>query len=166
MKGLIPWRKKSEGVMESRHEDSSFDLMERTMEHLFEDVDWGLTRGALLRRDEPWAAGFPSFEMSEDDAECCIKAELPGMDEKDIEVRVDGRELTIRGEKKREHEEKRRDYFVSEVSYGEFSRSILLPEGVDRDNVKAIFKKGVLTLTLPKTEEGKSLHKRITVIAA
>lgn len=156
--------------MPYRREDSSLGLFEREMSHLFEDFfeDFGMgfERGSLLRRGERLFEETPSLEVSETDDEFCVKAELPGMDEKDIEVSLDGRELTVHGEKKREHEEKKRDYVVSEVSYGEFRRSIQLPEGVDRDKVKAVFKKGVLTLTLPKTEQGKTLHKRIDVIAA
>jgi len=172
MKDLIPWRKKSEEVMPSRprREDSSLDLLERRMNHLFEnffeDFDLGWGGSPLMRRGETWEPEAPSFEVSESDEEFCVKAELPGMDEKDIEVSMEGRELTIRGEKKREHEDKHRDYYVSEVSYGEFCRSIQLPEGIDRDKVKAQFKKGVLTLTLPKTEQGKAQRKRIDVIAA
>ncbi len=172
MKDLIPWRKKSEEVVPSRSrwEDPTLDQLERRMTHMFEnffeDFDRGWGRSPLLRRGEEWTAEVPSFEVSESDEEFCVKAELPGMDEKDIEVSLEGRELSVRGEKKREHEDKHRDYYVSEVSYGEFSRSIQLPEGIDRDKVKAEFKKGVLTLTLPKTEQGKSQRKRIDVIAA
>jgi HSP20 family protein len=170
MKDLIPWRKKSEELMSSRREDTSLDMLERRMNRLFEDFfeDFGpaWNRGSLLRRGEGWAEELPSFEVSESDEEFCVKAELPGMDEKDIDVSLEGRELTIRGEKKREHEDKHRDYYVSEVSYGEFCRSIQLPEGIDRDKVKAEFKKGVLTLTLPKTEEGRVQRKRIDVKAA
>ena len=170
MKDLIPWRKKSEDMMTSRREESSLNLLERTMDHLFEDVfedvdrSWG--RGSVARRSENLAPVFPTFEVSESEDEYCVKAELPGMDEKDIEVSLEGSDLTVRGEKKREKEEKRRDYYVSEVSYGEFSRSIHLPEGIDREKVKALFKKGELTLTLPKTEQGKAYRKRIDVIAA
>lgn len=172
MKDLIPWRKKREEVMPSRSrwEDPTLDQLERRMNRMFEDFFedvapvWG--RGSLLRRGEDWTTEVPSFEVSESDEEFCVKAELPGMDEKDIEVSMEGRELTIRGEKKREHEDKHRDYYVSEVSYGEFCRAIQLPEGIDRDKVKAEFKKGVLTLTLPKTEQGKQQRKRIDVKAA
>ena len=170
MKDLIPWRKKSEDVVTSRREDSSLDLLERTMDHLFEDVFEDIDRGwgmnSLLRRGDAITSAFPSFEVSESDDEFCVKAELPGMDEKDIEVSLEGCDLTVRGERKREKEEKRRDYHVSEVIYGVFKRSIHLPEGVDRDKVKALFKKGELTLTLPKTEQGKAYRKRIDVLAA
>ncbi len=170
MKGLIPWRKMSEESLPARREDSPVRLFEREMSHLFEDLfedfDRDLGRGSLLRRAGEWLEETPSFEVSETADEFCVKAELPGLDEKDIEVSMDGNELTVRGEKKRERDEKKRDYHVSEMSYGEFTRSVLLPEDVDREKVKAVFKKGVLTLTLPKTEQGKAQHKRIDVVAA
>ena len=170
MKGLIPWRKMSEEMMPTRRADNPVSLFDREINHMFEDFfedfERGLGRGSLLRRNEDWLDETPSFEVSETDEEFCVKAELPGLDEKDIEVRMDGNELTVRGEKKREHDEKKRDYYVSEMSYGEFTRSVLLPEGVDHEKVKAVFKKGVLTLTLPKTEHGKAMHKRIDVVAA
>jgi len=170
MKGLVPWRKRGQEMIPSLRDDNSLGLFDREMSHLFddlfEDFDRGFGPTALMRRNEQWLKEMPNFEVSETDDEFCVKAELPGLEEKDIEVRMDGDELTVRGEKKREHEEKKRDYYVSEVSYGEFSRSLRLPEGVDRENAKAVFKKGVLTLTLPKTEQGKTLHKRIDVVAA
>ena len=170
MKDLIPWRKRSEEMMPSRREGDPLSLVEREMSRLFEDVfdDFGLgfERGSLLRRGEEGFEATPSLEVSETDDEFRVKAELPGMDEKDIEVSMEGSELTVRGEKKREHEERKRDYFISEMRYGEFRRSIRLPEGVDREKAKAVFKKGVLTLTVPKSAEGKTLRKRIDVIAA
>jgi HSP20 family protein len=139
------------------------------MDDLFEDFFEGfenlLSTGPLMRREAAWLAESPGFEVSETDDEFRVKAELPGMDEKDIEVMIEGSTLTIRGEKKREHEEKRRDFHLSEVSYGQFSRTFSLPEGVDRDQAKAQFKKGVLTLTMPKTEQVKAARKHIAVEA-
>ena len=137
------------------------------MDDLFEDFFDGFedlfSAGPLMRREAAWPVESPSFEVSETDDEFRVKAELPGMDEKDIEVLLEGNALTIRGEKKREHEEKRRDYHFSEMSYGQFSRSFALPEGADRNKAKAQFKKGVLTLTLPKTEEVKAERKHIAI---
>lgn len=169
MKDLIPWRKKDDGLTPFRRKGGSVDILQRRMNDLFDDFFGGFEEmfpeGALARTGDWGLAEAPSFEVSETDDEFRVKAELPGMDEKDVDVSIDGDTLTIRGEKKREHEEKRRDYHLAEVSYGEFSRAIELPEGVDRDKAKAQFKKGVLTLTLPKTEQGKREHKRIAVTA-
>lgn len=170
MKDLIPWRRKAEGMMASRQKAEIAEKAERRMNDMFEDFfkdfEDMLTTGPLMRRDESWMPETPCFEVSETDDEFRVKAELPGMEEKDIEVSLEGDELTVRGEKRREHEEKHRDYFVSEVGYGEFCRSIELPSGIDRDKVKALFKQGVLTLTLPRTEEAKTQRKRIEVKAA
>lgn len=169
MKDLRPWRKKGESLLPVRRRDRAVDLLHRKMDDLFEDFFEGfedlLTPGPLMRRETAWLAESPGFEVSETDDEFRVKAELPGLDEKDIEVMIEGNALTIRGEKKRELEEKRRDYHLSEVSYGQFSRTFTLPEGADRDKAQAQFKKGVLTLTMPKTEQVKAARKRIAVEA-
>lgn len=169
MKDLLPWRKRDEGLVPERRKSQAVDLLHRRMDDLFEDFFEGFEEmfpaGPLMRRETKWLTGSPGFEVSESDDEFRVKAELPGMDEKDIEVSLEGHTLTIRGEKRREHEEKRRDYHVSEMSYGQFCRTFALPEGVDRENAKAQFKKGVLTLTLPKTEQVKAQRKRIEVSA-
>src|SRR3546814_5339123 len=87
---------------------------------------------------------------SETDKEIRVTAELPGLDEKDVEITVEDGALTLRGEKRSEVEDKDRGY--SELSYGRFERRIGLPKGVDRDQANATFRNGVLTVTLPKTE--------------
>lgn len=107
----------------------------------------------------------PSVNVVEDDNEIKISAELPGMDEKDIEVSINKDVLTIRGEKKEEHEDKGRNYYRMERSYGSFSRSIPLPVDVDKDKAKAELKKGVLTITLPKTQQAISETKKIPIQA-
>ena len=169
MKELIPWRKKGEGLMPSRVKDDSVKGLQRRMNDLFDDFfgDFESMFGNryLPRRETAWLPETPCFEVSETDDEFLVKAELPGMDEKDIEVSMEGDELTVRGEKKREHEEKHRNYHFSELSYGEFCRTVQLPPGVDRDKAKAQFKKGVLTLTLPKTEQVKTQRRKIEVAA-
>ena len=141
------------------------------MNHLFDDffADFDSFFGerplCLMNSPESPCFGSPSFEVSETDEELRIKAELPGLDEKDIEVHIERDRLTVTGEKRREQEEKKRDYTLSEVSYGQFSRTFPLPEGVNHEKTKAVFKKGVLTLTLPKTEQAKTQRKRIEITA-
>jgi HSP20 family protein len=93
-----------------------------------------------------------------------VSAELPGMDDEDIEVSLSRDVLTISGEKKQEKEEKGRDYYRAERSYGSFRRSIPLPAEVNADKVDAVFSKGVLTITLPKTAKAEG-RKRIIVKA-
>jgi HSP20 family protein len=88
------------------------------------------------------------------------------MDEKNIDVKFANGVLTIKGEKEDEKEEKQKDYYVRERSYGSFERSFQVPDGVDGDKIEANFKKGVLTLTLPKSAEAQKAEKKITVKAA
>lgn len=106
---------------------------------------------------------MPNVDMDETDEKYTISAELPGMDEKDVSVTVEGGVLSISGEKKSETEEKRKNYHLSERSYGAFRRSFRLPENVDSDRIAAAFTKGVLTVTLPKTAEAKASQRRIEV---
>jgi HSP20 family protein len=88
------------------------------------------------------------------------------MDEKNIEVKVANGGLTIKGEKKVEKEERKKDYYLSERRFGSFERYFRLPEGVDADKIEASFKKGVLTVTLPKRPEGRKPEKKVEVKAA
>ena len=88
------------------------------------------------------------------------------MDEKDIEVNIAGDGLSIRGEKKDEKEEREKDYYLSERRYGSFQRYFQVPEGVDTDKIEASFKKGVLTVTLPKKPGAQKPEKKIQVKAA
>ena len=88
------------------------------------------------------------------------------MDEKNIEVNVANGGLTIKGEKKDEKEEKKKDYYVSERRYGSFERYFTLPDSVDADKIEATFKNGVLKVTLPKTAEAQKPAKKIDVKAA
>jgi HSP20 family protein len=164
MKNLVPWKKKAEELSSAEETGSPFALLQRQMNNLFDDFFKGGGRGVSLLNSEPdWFRTAPGFEVSETDDEVRVKAEMPGMEEEDIEVTLDENILTIRGEKKAETEEKKRSYYVSELHYGEFQRSIPLPAGIDQDKVKARFKKGVLTLTLPKTEQAQSQRKRIGI---
>ena len=118
---------------------------------------------------EPFDAGRfvatfnPKLEIKESDKEFTISAELPGLDEKDIEVTLEGDVLAIKGEKKEEHEEKKAGYYGSERSYGAFQRSIVLPDTIDAGNLKAESKKGVLKITLPKKPEAQVEKKKIEV---
>jgi HSP20 family protein len=107
----------------------------------------------------------PSVDVSEDDKQVKVTAELPGMDEKDIDVSLSKDSLTIKGEKKEEKEEKKKDYYRMERSYGSFSRTIALPVEVDTDKVRAEFRKGILTVTMPKTSKAIEETKKISVKA-
>jgi HSP20 family protein len=110
-----------------------------------------------------WSGSWPSLEVHAADGEVRVSAELPGMDEKDVEVLVDNDVLTIRGEKKSEHEDQGRRF--SERYYGRFERAIALPFEVDEEKAEASFKNGVLTVTLPKSATAKDTAKRIAINA-
>jgi len=153
-----------------------FDGLRRQIDRLFEDFDkgpWHFPFARSLFDVEPIAKravslwnGLPAVDIAERERQYEITAELPGMDEKDIEVHLNNRTLTIKGEKREEKEEKKKDYYLSERHYGAFQRSFLVPEGVDTNKIEAVFKKGVLTLTLPKSAEAQQQGKKIDVKAA
>jgi len=105
----------------------------------------------------------PAVDVVEDDKSFRINAELPGIDEKDVEIGVSGDMLTIKGEKSENKEEKDKNYFLSERRYGSFQRSFQLPDGVDRDKIAASFEKGVLTITLPKTSQAVKEQRKIAI---
>lgn len=109
---------------------------------------------------------MPAVDVTEDDKAYKIAAELPGLEEKDIEVSVTGDVLTLKGEKRQEKEEKNKNWYVSERAYGAFQRAFELPQGIDRDKIAADFAKGVLTVTLPKSAETQKQQKKIDVKAA
>ena len=92
-----------------------------------------------------------------------ITAELPGMEENDIEVNVYDDVLTIKGEKKAAKEEKKNDHYVSERHYGSFHRSFHIPDSIDANKIEASFRNGLLTVTLPKTAEGQKRAKNVEV---
>lgn len=107
----------------------------------------------------------PRVDVTEDDNAYEITAEMPGVEEKDIEVSVRDDRLTLRGEKKSEKEEKKKDYHMTERSYGSFERSFRLPADVEAGKIGAEFANGILKLTLPKTAEAKAKERKIAIKA-
>jgi len=105
----------------------------------------------------------PAVDLFEDKNEIVIKAELPGMEKENVEVKLTDHMLTIKGEKKKEEEIKEENYYRSERSYGSFIRTLELPADVHADKVKASFKNGILEVRLPKTEEAKSKEIKVKV---
>ena len=101
------------------------------------------------------AEGYPPLDVSETDDEVKVEAELPGTSRDEIRLSVTGNVLTIQGEKKHEAEKKEANYHRVERSYGSFSRSLILPANVNAEKISAQYKDGVLSLSLPKTEESK-----------
>ena len=150
-----------------------FESLRHEIDRLFDDFGRGFWRpfgrslfaaGPLLRR-EVTLPKMPSVDVVESEKGYELTAELPGMDEKDIEVKVVNDTLTIKGEKQEEKEEKKKDYYLRERSFGSFERSFGIPEGVDGDKIEASFKKGVLTVMLPKKLEAQKPAKKIGIKA-
>ncbi|MGQ9688495.1 MAG: Hsp20/alpha crystallin family protein [Desulfobaccales bacterium] len=121
------------------------------MDRLWDEY-FGPGRRALQPVEEGW---MPAVDVAETADKITVKAEIPGMEAKDIEISMVGDTLTIKGEKKVEREEKEENYHLIERSYGSFSRAMKLPAAVDADKVEATYKNGVLTIVLPKKEEVK-----------
>lgn len=150
-----------------------FGSLRREIDRLFEDFDRDFWRSPFRRSAfdiEPfwrreWAAA-PAIDIVEKDNAYEVTAELPGLDEKDIEVKLAKDSLTIKGEQQEEKEEKKKDYYLHERHFGSFERTFRVPEDVDADKIAATFKKGVLTLTLPKKPEAQKPAKKIEVKAA
>ncbi|MEW6717878.1 MAG: Hsp20/alpha crystallin family protein [Chloroflexota bacterium] len=169
IKDLIPW-KHEEGKLPVRREfEDPFLALRREMNRLFEDFFTSpFNRSFRLspffaERERSFGDFLPNIEVSETDKEIKVSAELPGMEIEDIDISLTHNTLTISGEKKAEKEEKGKQYYRLERSYGSFHRSIPLPRGVDEDKVTATFKRGVLTINMPKTKEAQEQVKRIEV---
>jgi HSP20 family protein len=151
-----------------------FETLRREIDRLFEDFDGGFRRGLgsrslfdvapFWRTEFAWPA-TPAVDLVETDKRYEITAELPGLDEKNIDVKFADGILTIKGEKQEDKEEKEKDYYLHERSFGSFHRALQVPAGVDSDKIEATFRKGVLTVTLPKTAEAQKAEKKITVKA-
>lgn len=123
-------------------------------------------RGMNRQGDDDWALGgawAPLVDIYEREGNIELKAELPGLDSKDVDVRVENNVLTLRGERRVDKEVKRESYHRVERAYGSFSRSFTLPSMVDTEKIKAEFRDGVLRVTLPKREEAKPKQISISV---
>jgi HSP20 family protein len=152
-----------------------FESLRREVDRLFHDFERGSWpnpfRGSafdlepLWRRELTWAK-TPAVDVVEKENGYEVTAELPGMDEKNIDVTVANGCLTIKGEKQEEKEEKKKDYYLQERRFGSFERRFEIPEGVDASKIEANFAKGVLTVTLPKSAEAKKAAQKIAVKAA
>jgi HSP20 family protein len=152
-----------------------FEALRDEIDRLFDDFGGRFWRSPFRRsvldgepfwrRELTWGT-IPAMDVVESDKAYEITAELPGMGESDVEVVAANGVLTVKGEKKEEKEEKKKDYYLSERRYGSFERRLQIPEGVDADKIEATFKKGVLTVTLPKRPEAQKPVKKVEIKAA
>lgn len=138
-----------------------FEAMERQMEELFDRF----FRGWPTRRLESDYVGWvPPLDMIDRKGEIVLRADLPGLERKDIQLSVEGGVLTVQGSRQQEKEEKEEDCYAMERWAGAFSRSIALPQGVDPDRIEALFRNGVLEVRIPKTKEatGRRVDIKVT----
>ncbi len=162
---LLPWKQGEKNVAIQRADNPVYSLQQE-MNRLFDDffsADFGLTPFKGFGLSEGFGAFNPSIDVTENDKEIKVSAELPGLSEDDIEVSLSGDTLTISGEKKAEKEDKGKNYYKMERSYGSFRRVIPLPCEVETDKVNAAFKKGVLNIVLPKTPQAQKAVKKIAI---
>jgi HSP20 family protein len=157
-------------------ERGTFESLRRQIDRLFHDFErgfevWRPFGRSMFDLAPAWPTEItwgtvPAVDVAEKDKEYEVTAELPGIDEKNVEVKVFNGVLTIKGEKKEEKEERKKDYRFSERRFGSFQRSFRVPEDVDTDKIAATFKNGVLTVSLPKSAEAQKKEKKIAVKAA
>ena len=160
MRDLIPWaRNQQMAPGRYREESDPFTALHREMNRLFDDVMRGFDMAPLGGTNRP--VGWPQVEVVETDKEVRVSAELPGLEDKDVEVLMQDGVLTIRGERKSEIDDKERAF--SERYYGRFERRIPMAWDVDEDKIEATFRNGVLTVTLPKSPESRPQARRIAI---
>ncbi|MGP9810767.1 Hsp20/alpha crystallin family protein [Rhodopseudomonas sp. NSM] len=160
MRDMIPWSRGSQPLAQSYQSDPFLSL-HREMNRLFDDVFRGVDAPAVPNRLAAFGNAWPKLEIADADKELRVSAEVPGMEDKDIEVLLDDGVLTIRGEKTSKTEDKDRQ--LSEHFYGKFERRVPIGVPIAADEVSAAFKNGVLTVTLPKAEPVASSSKRIAI---
>lgn len=151
------------GLRRRERESESFMRPFEDMRRMMEDFWMTPFSGEFGR----WGDSFvPKVDVKEEEKEIVVAAELPGMDQKDIDVTVTEDSVRIAGEKKHEEREEEKGYYRHETSYGAFERVIDLPAEVNQDKAEAEFSKGVLTIRLPKSEEAQAKHKKIKIKSA
>jgi HSP20 family protein len=145
---------------------TSFTDFRKQMDDLVENF-FGRPFGLRTDSDLAFPGGngliSPAIDVTENDDSVTLTAELPGMDEKDVDLSIRNGVMTLKGEKKYEYKEKKEDTHVMERRYGSFQRVMTLPDSVDEGKIEAKFDKGVLTVTMPKKSEAKSAARKIAI---
>lgn len=167
VRDLIPWGRNNSGMLPSVFRDEErnpFLSLHRDMNRLFDDVFRSFdSRLPASGAFSSLGAGWPNVEISETDNAIKVTAEIPGLEEKDVEVLLQDGVLTLRGEKRSETNDSERQF--SERYYGRFERRIPLGSEIQEDKIEARFRNGVLSVTLPKSEKARSQVKRIAIKA-
>ncbi len=162
MTSLIPWRKNNRSLAFGGRSSDPFTALRQEIDTMFNGAlgDW---TGTPFQRAGQATMFMPNIEVKDTGKEIRVIAELPGMEEKDIDVSLLDGSVQITGEKREEQVEEKGDIYHSERQYGRFERVIQLPAEVDTDKAKASFKNGVLKIALPKTKEAQSSRRVIPV---
>jgi len=134
--------------------------VQREINRLFDDYFRGGSQADTSMSASLWT---PAVDIAEKDSEYLVKVELPGVNKEDVKITLESNILTIRGEKKQEHEEKGKSFHRVERSYGSFQRSFTLPTTVKSDKIDAVYKDGVLHISLPKAEESRPKQIEVKV---
>jgi HSP20 family protein len=154
------------GKKNQNEDDHPFYALQRDMNNMFDDFFGGFEMTPRGFFPSGKAGFMPSVDVKESEKEFIIKAELPGVDEKEIEVTVTDDAVTINGEKKEEKEDKGKNYYYMERSYGSFHRVIPLAGEADPGKAEASFKNGVLNITIPKSQTAKAKGTKVPIKAA
>jgi HSP20 family protein len=163
-KDLMPWPWSRPGATERSEGADPFRALQAEINRAFESfqqtfpaprfhANWGMSMEGVQ----------PRIDVADTDSDIEITAELPGLDENDVEITMSADSISIKGEKRPDRQERRRDFFINERAFGAFRRTIALPGGIDTERVSASFKNGVLTIIIPKTEQAQKDVKRIAV---
>lgn len=161
-----------EGKTDRPAEWRPFEGLRREVDRLFENFQLGAWRSPFERsafevqpfwRGELGWSRAPAVDIVDRGNAYEISAELPGMDQNNIDIEFSGSTLTIKGEKRDEREERDKNFYLAERRWGSFQRSFGVPPGVDADRVEASFKNGVLTITLPKAPQAAKTQRKIPV---
>ena len=171
LKEMVPWRwgNLRRWDDENRPFETFFrdmDGLHKEMDRLFNDFWKDAGRPGLMTHGFTRGEIMPQVDETEDDKAFHVRVELPGMGKDDVDITLNDGRLTIRGEKKREEEDKGKDFYRSERSFGVFRRVLPIPGDVDEKRIEASFEKGVLNILLPKTDEAVKKVKHIPVKAA
>lgn len=180
IKKLAPWNwfkkeQEQEGTMlpvrrqetQTRYTDP-FSQIRQEIDRIFESAfsGFGFPSIGFGRELTPMAQSDwlrPTLDIGASDKDYTISVELPGVDEKDVQLELTNDSLKIKGEKKQQKEEKEKNYYRMERSYGSFQRVLSLPEDVDKDNIKAVYKNGIMNITIPRKAAPKSEIRQIEI---
>jgi len=164
-KALVPWRDKSQTPAPRDEYHDPFLAFRREVDRMFDDFFSGFGRRAVGSPFGPWSTATPSMDLTDNEKEIVVTAEMPGLDEKDFEVTLVGDLLMINGEKKTEHEDRSGNAYYVERRFGSFSRSVRLPFEAGDQQVQANYDRGVLTVRVPKPPEAQRHVRRIELKA-